>query len=163
MVERLAAAGSEIANEGIEKNDVRAGPFELPGSEATTGSDHHPTPHHSCPAPVFNFDEAVKKCYGEYSLFQEVAGCLLSDSDSLLGRMRAAIGESDDAELANAAHRLKGTVTYLGAAPALAATRRVEEIGRSGDLSAAPAAVDALAEELDQLKNALRAHQPPRN
>ena len=46
-------------------------------------------------------------------------------------------------------HRLKGTVAYLGAAPALEATRRVEDIGRSGDLSAAPAALEKLAMELD--------------
>jgi hypothetical protein len=42
----------------------------------------------------------------------------------------------------------------------LAATRSVEDLGRSGDLSAASAALERLALELDRLKEALREHQP---
>ena len=78
----------------------------------------------------------------------------------LLEQMRAALGNGDGTELANTAHRLKGTVAYLGAAPALEATRCVEDIGRSGDLSAAPAAIEKLAMELGRLKDALDGHRP---
>ncbi len=73
----------------------------------------------------------------------------------MLERMRAALESGDALGLANAAHRLKGTVAYLGAAPALAAMQCVEDIGRSGDLSAAPAAVEKLAMELGRLTEAL--------
>jgi signal transduction histidine kinase/DNA-binding NarL/FixJ family response regulator/HPt (histidine-containing phosphotransfer) domain-containing protein len=110
-------------------------------------------------SPVFNLDAAVGTCFGQYELFQEMAGCLFGDADSLLEQMRAALASGNAAELANTAHRLKGTVAYLGALPALEATQCVEAIGRSGDLSAAPAALEKLAMELDRLKEALRDHR----
>jgi two-component system sensor histidine kinase/response regulator len=107
----------------------------------------------------FDLDEAVSKCFGKYDLFQEMTGCLYCEADSLLEQMRAALGNGAGTELANTAHRLKGTVAYLGAVPALAATACVENIGRSGDLSAALAAIDRLAMELDRLKSALDGHR----
>ena len=109
---------------------------------------------------VFVLDEAVSKCYGKYDLFQEMAGCLFCEADPLLEQMRAAHDSGDARELANTAHRLKGTVAYLGSMPAMEATKCVEAIIRSGDLTAAPAAIDRLATELNRLKDALRNHQP---
>ena len=99
---------------------------------------------------------------GKDDLFQEMAGCLFCEADPLLEQMRAALGNGDGIELANTAHRLKGTVAYLGAAPALEATQCVEAIGRSGDLSAAPAALEKLAIELDRLKDAIDEHRRKR-
>ena len=110
-------------------------------------------------AAVFDLDEAVSKCFRRYELFQEMVGFLYCETDSLLKEMHAAIVSGDGTVLANAAHRLKGTVAYLAAEPALAATRSVEDLGRSGDLSAASAALERLALELDRLKEALREHQ----
>jgi PAS domain S-box-containing protein len=111
-------------------------------------------------AAIFDLDEAVTKCFRRYELFQEMVGFLYCETDSLLKGMHAAIDNGDGTGLANAAHRLKGTVAYLAAEPALAATRSVEDLGRSGDLSAASAALEKLALELDRLKEALREHQP---
>jgi CheY-like chemotaxis protein/HPt (histidine-containing phosphotransfer) domain-containing protein len=118
-----------------------------------------PSPKAQDPSPVFDLDEAVSKCFGKYELFQEMAGCLFCEADSLVEQMRAALSNGDRTELADTAHRLKGTVAYLGAPPALEATRRVEDIGRSGDLSAAPDALEKLAMELDRLKDALDGHR----
>ena len=47
-------------------------------------------------------------------------------------KMRVARSTGNATGLANAAHRLKGTVVYLGAHSAADATQRVEQIGRSG-------------------------------
>jgi HPt (histidine-containing phosphotransfer) domain-containing protein len=109
--------------------------------------------------PVFRLDDALEKCLGRRDLFQEIVECLFGEADALLGQMRGALGDGAAAELAAAAHRLKGTVAYLGAAPALEATQCVETVGRSGDWSAAPAALERLARELDRLKEALGEHR----
>ena len=116
-------------------------------------------PNPSPATPAFDLDEAVAKCFGDYDLFQEMAGFLLCEADPLLEQMRAALDRGNATELANAAHRLKGTIAYLGASPAWAAIGHTEEIGRSGDLSAAPAAIEKLAIELRRLKDALDGHR----
>ena len=165
MVERLAEKGNGNRDRGVEgikdcglgircEEPAAAGSISVSNPKSLIPNPSSSDPQ--SPVPAFNLDEAVKTCYGEYGLFQEVAGCLFGDADSLLERMHVALGNGAAGELANTAHRLKGTVSYLGAAPALAATRHVEEIGHSGDLTAAPAAIDNLAAELDRLKDALR-------
>ena len=62
--------------------------------------------------------------------------------------------------LGNAAHRLKGTVVYLGAHAAADATQRVEQIGKSGDLTGATEAIQQLEEQLAILKQSLAPHGP---
>ena len=108
---------------------------------------------------VFNLDEAISKCFGKHDLFQEMAECLFCEANVLVEQMRTALSNGDGTELAKTAHRLKGTVAYLGAATALEAIGFMEHIGRSGDLSAAPAAIEKLAMELDRLKDALDGHR----
>jgi PAS domain S-box-containing protein len=150
LVERLAQKGLGGGDGGLEKSE-----------QPTTPDSESLIPHLQSLIPVFNLDEAVSKCCGKYELFQEVASCLFCEADSLLEQMRAAFSAGAATEFADAAHRLKGTVAYLGAAPALAATRCAEDIGRSGDLSTAPAALETLAMELGLLKDAIDGHRPP--
>ena len=69
------------------------------------------------PPPVFSLDEALSKCLGQHDLFQEIAGCLLCEADPLLEKMSVSLDSGDAVELANAAHRLKGTVAYLAPRP----------------------------------------------
>jgi protein-histidine pros-kinase len=103
-------------------------------------------------------DDAVSKCFGKYHLFCDMVGCLFDEAAPLLERMRAALAGGDAAELADVAHRLKGTVGYLGAATAFEAVRRVEQIGRTGALADAPEAIDQLEEQLNRLEEALLPH-----
>jgi signal transduction histidine kinase/HPt (histidine-containing phosphotransfer) domain-containing protein len=108
----------------------------------------------------YNIDDAVMRCFGEYDLFREMVGCFFCEADPLLARMRTALGDGDAAEMANAAHRLKGTLGYLGAAPAMDATQRVEQIGKSRDLTAAAEAIQRLDGQLAILKRAIALHRP---
>jgi PAS domain S-box-containing protein len=111
------------------------------------------------PSSVFNLDEAMNKCFENYELFQEMAEFLWSESDAIVAQMRAALAAGAADDFANAAHRLKGTILYLGAAAALAATTRAEALGRAGDLTAAPSAIEILERELERLKEALHNHR----
>ena len=110
LVERLAGNGEAHAS-GIDASPPNeaeqsvGGPQGMHDAAAQTAASK---------AAVFNLDEAVSKCFGEYDLFQEMAGCLFCEADSLLEQMRGAFVTARAIELANTAHRLKGTVVYLG-------------------------------------------------
>ncbi len=108
---------------------------------------------------VFSREEAVNKCFGKCDVFDKMVGYFYDEADPLINQMRIALAHNDADELGRTAHRLKGTVVYLGAAPALEAAACVERIGLSGDLSEAPAAIERLGIELERLKSALESQR----
>ena len=113
----------------------------------------------SATAPtVFVLEDAMKYCSGQYDLVQEMAGCLFCEADPLLKEMQTALAEGNATKMGNAAHRLKGTVGYLAAAPAMDAICRVEQMGRLGELGDAAEAIQQIAEEVELLKVALAPH-----
>ena len=85
--------------------------------------------------------------------------CFDVESDGLVERIRTAVDRGDAAELADAAHRLSNTLVYLGAAQAEEAVRRIEKIGKSGDLSAASEGVDQLILEVECVRTAIAPHR----
>ena len=141
---------------------VRADQF-LEERSSAAGDDLNPIeprqPAPDCAAKVFNLDEAITRCFRKYELFQDMVGCLFDESDSLLEQMHAALKSGDAEELGRTAHRLKGTVVFLGAPPAADATMRVEQIGLSGELDNAAEAIDQLQTQLQLLKDALVPHR----
>ncbi|MHB8899585.1 MAG: response regulator [Thermoguttaceae bacterium] len=144
MVERLT--GTALG--------VEADPTPRP-TEPANAYDRAPPPFTS----VFDLDNAVKHCFGKYDLFQQMAESLFCEADPLLEQMQEALANGNATDMGNAAHRLKGTVSYLGAAPAVDATRRVEQMGRSGELAGAAGAIQQLAEQVEFLKDALSPHR----
>ena len=135
-------------------------------SERATESEEQPplrrSPTPEAAAGEFDLEEAVKRCYGKYDLFQDMVGCLFDESDSLLKEMRGALADGDAAKISGAAHRLQGTVLFLGAAPALEAAKCVERMGTSGDLGAAAEAIDRLQQQVRLLKAQLMPHRKER-
>jgi two-component system, sensor histidine kinase and response regulator len=121
------------------------------------------SPGHAAPpaarTSVFDLDDAVTHCFGNYRLFQDMVGCLFGEGDALLEQMRTALANGNATEMGNVAHRLKGTVCYLGAAPALEANRRVEEMDKAGNLEGAAEAIHQLTEQVEILKAALAPHR----
>ena len=107
------------------------------------------------PARVFDLDKAVQRCFGKYAIFQDMVRCLFDEADPLLEKMRIALANGNAAEMGGAAHRLKGTVGYLGAAPATAAVQRVEQLGIDAELAGAAEAIRQIEEQLAILKQAL--------
>jgi HPt (histidine-containing phosphotransfer) domain-containing protein len=103
---------------------------------------------------VFHLDEALACCY-DRSMFLGMAEFFCGEAGDLLDQMRAAAGAADAAGVARAAHRLNGTVLYLGAAACRTAVEQVERAGMSGDLAAAAGALDELDAQVALLKEAL--------
>jgi PAS domain S-box-containing protein len=156
VVERLAAKTPEA-----RANQVREDRSAAPGNNPNPIDPCQPD--QDCAANVFNLDEAVKRCFHKYELFQDMVGCLFDESDSLLVQMRTALESQDAEELGRAAHRLKGTVVFLGAPPAADATKHVEQMGLSGELGNAAEAIDHLQTQIQLLKEAVAPHRktPP--
>ena len=107
------------------------------------------------PLEAFDLDDAVTKCFGRYSLFLEMIEEFHRESVVLLGKLRRALADEDLEDMGNAAHRLLGTVMFLGASPAIHGLRRLEMMCRTGDLEGAANAMDHLECQLDSLKKAL--------
>ena len=115
-------------------------------------------------------EQLLARCSGDAALVARIARMFLKDSPRLLAAVQEAASASDPAELASAAHALKGAVAHFGAQQAREAARRVEDMARRGELdgltaalASLQAAVQALRTELASLSEAKAAgHHGPR-
>lgn len=94
---------------------------------------------------------------GDLTLLREVADLFFEHYPQRLGELRAALACGDGQGLANAAHSLKGSVGNFAADGAFATARRLERLGREGDLSEAATVCAQLETQIAQLKRALDA------
>jgi HPt (histidine-containing phosphotransfer) domain-containing protein len=97
---------------------------------------------------------------GQFGLFREMAGFFFSDGLKLVAEIRAAAETGDATAIEIKAHRLKGTVLYLGAKAAVAAVSCVEVFGRSGELRDVAEAILAMETEVTHLAEVLRPYVP---
>jgi CheY-like chemotaxis protein len=77
-----------------------------------------------------------------------------------LRRIRGALDHGDAAELAAAAHALRGPSELVGAGDVAAGCRKIEVAGRAGDLARAAPAVGALEQEAGRFRKELAAAFP---
>ncbi len=108
---------------------------------------------------VFDFDAALASLGGEMAIFREMAAFFFRDGLNLLTEIPAAAMAGQATVVEKKAHRLKGTVLYLGAGTAVKAIARVEVLARSGDLSDIVPAIRAMEAEVMRLAEALRCHR----
>jgi signal transduction histidine kinase/DNA-binding NarL/FixJ family response regulator/HPt (histidine-containing phosphotransfer) domain-containing protein len=94
---------------------------------------------------------------GNEKLIRSLAKTFLTDAPKALARIRSAVTKKNAAELASAAHLLKGSLAIFGAPKAVAAARNLEAFGRAGNLREAPTVLRALESEFAILQNELRA------
>ncbi len=111
------------------------------------------------PPNVFDLADATTKCFGRYSFFLEMVEAFFRESVVFPGKMRRALADGNLEDMGKAAHRLLGTVIFLGALPATQDLRRLEKVCGTGDLEGAASAMDHLERLLDCLKKALDAYR----
>ncbi len=100
---------------------------------------------------------------GNDKLIRSLAATFLDDAPKALSRIRVAVAKKNAAELASAAHLLKGSLAIFGAPKAVAAARNLEALGRANNLRDASAGLRALESEFALLQNELRAiHSAPK-
>lgn len=135
----------------------------LTGSVATTPDLRHPTAEEETDVtgnaaesavPAFELDDAMKRCF-DNRMFGEMVDFFFTESAELMGQMHAALHNGNTKDVAAAAHRLRGTILYLGAAPAMEAAQRVETAGTSGDPASTAEAIRQLDAQLQILAQAL--------
>jgi HPt (histidine-containing phosphotransfer) domain-containing protein len=101
------------------------------------------------PQPEPMDKEAALACMsGDAGILADIAALFLDDFPKLLGEIRTAVASGHAVALHRAAHTLKGSLGYLGARPAETQARKLEGLGRSGELEGA---VEVLAELENQL------------
>jgi signal transduction histidine kinase/DNA-binding response OmpR family regulator len=100
---------------------------------------------------------ALAGVMGDRQLLAELARLFLAECPRWMTEMRAAVAGRDPPRLQLSAHALKGGVATFAARATYEAALRLEKMGRAGDLSAAPEALAALAQEVERLRPALTA------
>ena len=97
----------------------------------------------------------LERVGGDRKALARLVRLFLTDSRTLLARLRAAVKRGDAPDLRNAAHALKGSVSNFAAAAATAAAARLQEIGERGDLTEASLAQASLEQELARVRERL--------
>jgi two-component system sensor histidine kinase/response regulator len=88
---------------------------------------------------------------GQRALLLEVIDVFLADSQELMTAIRQALEARDPAGLVAPSHALKGSVGLFTQGGAYLAAQQLERMGKSGDLSNAPAAYDDLESDMTAL------------
>ena len=92
---------------------------------------------------------------GDDEFVAELIDGFSTDAPALIAAARAGLDQGDDAEVRRAAHTLKSNAATFGAQALSDRSRAVEEAAKQGQLSNATAMIDAMAQELDVVLDAL--------
>ncbi len=87
-----------------------------------------------------------------------MVGGFFDEADDDFHSMHRAFLQGYTDEVRRVAHRLKNTVVYLGARPAMDAIVEVESAAKSGEISALDQALVKLERQLEDLKSSLIAY-----
>jgi len=110
---------------------------------------------------VINLAEAARRIPGGTDGVKQMLPDLMLECAQQLEAVRMALVAGDADKVRLGAHTIKGSAAVFSAARVASAALEVEEIGRSGNLDAAMAAIESLAEELDRLGQVLAGHAGP--
>jgi two-component system sensor histidine kinase/response regulator len=105
----------------------------------------------AAPGAAIDWNSAIAVVDGDRELLGEVVAAFLIEGPSLVEEIRGALAAGDPIRLRRGAHTLKGALRTLGIESAAELTTELEEIGRRGDLSQAPAKMARLESQLDQI------------
>ena len=106
---------------------------------------------------AFDERELLERIDNDWEFLSETVQMLGEDGPTLMEEIRSAVQRGDAPAVGRAAHTLKGMISNFCAPQAQASAFDVERIGKSGDLSAAHAAVGSLQKDLDGLVTDLTA------
>jgi len=93
---------------------------------------------------------------GRMDLLKDVVDVFLEDAPSTLSRLKEALQNHDAAGVTSAAHALKGSVGLFSQGEAYECARRLEQLGRSGDLTDGESVLKELVVSVSKLTTELR-------
>jgi PAS domain S-box-containing protein len=125
----------------------------------TREAARRPAPAADEPAAPPVLDEAVFGALAstDAALAAELARLFARESQAALAGLRAALAERDGADVAHAAHGLKGSASTLGALRVSDLAAQIERAGRDGRVDDAAGLLERLAPAVDRASEALSA------
>ncbi len=114
----------------------------------------HPS---SLPADALDREALLQRIGGDEGLLAELVAVFRADSARLLEEIAAGLERGDARAVERAAHSLKGSVRFFGAAAAADEALRLEKMGRAGDVAGGREALARLSAECERLLAALPA------
>jgi CheY-like chemotaxis protein len=106
------------------------------------------------PAEIFAEADALRRTSGDRKLLKQLISLYRADARVTMRRIEEAVRKKRAEAVRTSAHALKGSAATVGGMAARDAAARVEQIGKSGNLQDAPAALKALRKELAALDKA---------
>jgi HPt (histidine-containing phosphotransfer) domain-containing protein len=128
--------------------------FEVVESDFTVRRDEprsEPTPKKASHESVLDMDDALSRVAGDVHLLREVAAVFEQEYGNMLHELGSAIERRDHATVQRSAHTIKTSLGYFGARGAALLARNLEELGRNGKLSDAPAFFSELEETIRRM------------
>jgi two-component system sensor histidine kinase/response regulator len=125
-------------------------PRQAPGR-----SEHHDGSQPTTSENALDWHAALAESALDEDALIELASLFATEGRELLEQIRAALAKRDSAALTRAAHTLKSNAAIFHATATVEAAQRLESLGRSGDLDAAPAAIACVEQEGTRLLAAL--------
>ena len=104
-----------------------------------------------------DFDQLKEFVGDDPDLIAEVVQIFLHDAPVTFSLAERAIAHADPKALESSAHRLKGSLSTMGAAAASEVAYRLESMGREGTLAGAAEVCEELRHEIDATSECLRA------
>jgi two-component system, sensor histidine kinase and response regulator len=103
------------------------------------------------PSPVIDWSQGLARVEGDRELFRELLGLFAQETPTLLGRIRQAVAQKDAQGIAQGVHTLKGSVSNFGAAQAVRAAVRLEQLSQANTLDDAEEAFNELEREVGHI------------
>ncbi|MAE63923.1 MAG: hypothetical protein CMJ18_06585 [Phycisphaeraceae bacterium] len=120
---------------------------KAPTANAPSAAPDTPDSPDADDAPIDRAD-ALKRCMGNEAFLEKMLGKFQEQSVEDVEQLSAALAEGDAESLPRVAHRFKGAAANISAEPLRAAAFRLEQIGRSGEIEPASAALAEIKAEL---------------
>ena len=105
-------------------------------------------------AAAFDGEDLLERMMGNPELARRVVGRFLSDAPGQLAALAEAVSRSDADAAGLAAHSLKGAAANVGGAQVSATAKRMELLGKSGDLTGVRDLIPELAIRCDDFRAA---------
>jgi CheY-like chemotaxis protein len=106
---------------------------------------------------VLDLESAQARIPGGFEAVKQVAQLLLDECPKILADIREGLASTNATQVQRGAHTLKSSADVFAARGVVAAARRLEEIGRDGDLTSARDAFADLETEVTHLMDAVHA------
>ena len=115
--------------------------------------------HNGEQGPLLEYENSLARLSGDKELFDEFVEIFFNDSPDMLSRLSKAVEQDQAADLAQAAHAIKGLTSNFGAKPFCELALEFELAGKNGKAKSMSKSLSKLQDLYDQvcceLKDAL--------